>query len=96
MPSRATTQIAREIQKPSACWSSASAGGVLSVLNAPTSQRDALDSPSDERSLDRRECTIKQLVPEERLLLAREHSGRPNFHAAFLGIRARAKPEKRG
>ena len=37
MPSRATTQIAREIQKPSACWSSASAGGVPSVLIASTS-----------------------------------------------------------
>src|SRR5215831_5384976 len=67
MPSRAATQIDREIQKPSACWSSASAGGVLSVLIAPTSQRDAVDSPGDEPKLDyldkldRHGGTIKQL-----------------------------------
>ena len=70
MPSRATTQIARDIQKPSACWSSASGGGETSVLNAPTSQQDAVDSPSDEPRLDRHGCAIKQLLPDERLLLA--------------------------
>jgi hypothetical protein len=56
MPSRATTQIARETQKPSACWSSARAGGVPSVLIAPTSQGNAVDSPSDEPTLDRHVC----------------------------------------
>src|ERR687886_1878000 len=70
MPSRATTQIAREIKKPSACWSSASAGGVPSVLIAPSSRRDAVDSPSDEPKLGRDGCTVKQLLPDERLLLA--------------------------
>src|SRR4029434_11093650 len=82
MPSRATTQIAREIQKPSACWSSASAGGVPSVLVAPTSQRDAVDSPSDEPRLDRHGSTIKQLLPGERLLLAPAHSPAVAFSAA--------------
>src|SRR5262244_2111499 len=74
MPSRATTQIAREIQKPSARWSSASAGGVPAVLIAPTSQRDAVDAPSDEPRLDRHGCPIKQLLPDECLLLAPAHS----------------------
>ena len=69
MPSRATTQIAREIQKPSACWSNARAGGVPPVLIAPISLRDAVDSPSDKPTLDRQGCTIKQLTPDERLLL---------------------------
>src|SRR5262245_4731310 len=74
MPSLATTQIAREIQKLSACWSSASAGGVLSLLIAPTSQRDAVDSPSDEPRLDRHGCTINPLLPDERLRLVLAHS----------------------
>src|SRR5262245_18313028 len=70
MPSRATTQIAREIQKPSACCSSASAGGVSSVLIEPTCQRVAVESASDEPRLDRHGGTIKQLLQDERLQLA--------------------------
>ena len=74
MPSRATTQIAREIKKPSACWSSASAGGVPFVLIAPTSRRDAVDSLSDEPRLDRDGCTVKQLLSDARLLPGPAHS----------------------
>src|SRR5262245_40970413 len=86
MPSRATTQMAREIQKPSACWSSASAGGVSSVPIALTSHRDAVDSSSGEPKLDRRGCTIKQLLPDERLLFAPAHRPALAFFRSLLGL----------
>ena len=86
MPSRATTQMAREIQKPSACWSSASAGGVSSVPIALTSHRDAVDSSSGEPKLDRRGCTIKQLLPYERLLFAPAHRPALAFFRSLLGL----------
>src|SRR5215813_5043659 len=93
MPSWATTQITREIQKPSACWSSASAGGVPPVLIAPTSQRHAVDSPSAEPRLGRHGRTIKKLLPDERLLLAPDHSPAVAFFRSLLvvhmGVRRR-------
>src|SRR5215470_5230237 len=85
MSSRATTQIARETQKPSACWSSAKAGGVPPVLIATTSQRDAVESPRDEPRLDRHGCSIKHLLPDERLLPAPAHSPAVAFFLSLLG-----------
>src|SRR5262245_4272297 len=85
MPSLATAQIAREIQKPSACWSSASAGGVPSVLIAPTSQLDAVDSPSEDLKLDHHGYAIKQLLPDEGALLTPAHSPAAACSRSLLG-----------
>src|SRR5215475_7328552 len=92
MPSRATTQIAREIQKPSACWSSASAGGVPSVLIAPTSQLDAVDSPSEDLKLDHHGYAIKQLLPDEGALLTPAHSPAAACSRSLLGRGVDEKP----
>src|SRR5215208_3710800 len=85
MPSLPATQTDREIEMPSACWSSASAGGVPSVLIAPTSRRDAADLSSDEPRLDHDGCTVKQLLSDERLLLAPAHSPAVAFFRSLLG-----------
>jgi hypothetical protein len=59
------------------------------VLIAPASQRDAVDSRSDEPRLDRHGCTIKQLLPDERLLLAPAHSPAVAFFGSLQVIELR-------